>query len=54
MDDDWILVDRTKKVCIKTAASNVEFIGYDIDNLEECWFVAVNRFFAPGGGAEQV
>lgn len=54
MDTHWNLVERRKKVYIKQAADTVKFLGHDINKLEECWIIAVRRFFAPGGGAEQV
>ncbi|KAJ5420095.1 hypothetical protein N7465_002614 [Penicillium sp. CMV-2018d] len=50
---DWTLVERGRKARTKQAETTVKFTGYDRAKLEECWIVAVNRFFAPGGGAEQ-
>lgn len=52
--DSWTLVERRRKARTKKAEITVNFTGYDRAKLEECWIVAVNRFFAPGGGAEQV
>ncbi|CAI7582937.1 unnamed protein product [Penicillium glandicola] len=52
MNNCWILV-RNGKGVTKMAADNIKFTGYDINELESSWFVAVHKFFAPGGGAEQ-
>ncbi|KGO65110.1 hypothetical protein PITC_013690 [Penicillium italicum] len=53
MEAGWTLVVRGKQLYTKNAAHNVQFIGYDITELEERWSTAVNQFFSPGGGAEQ-
>ena len=50
----WTLVEPCKKVHTKQPEITVKFTGYDLGKVEQCWIVAVNRFFAPGGGAEQV
>lgn len=54
MDLSWTLVERCKKVHTKQPEITIKFTGYDLSKLEERWIVAVNRFFSPGGGAEQV
>ncbi|KAJ5822180.1 uncharacterized protein N7525_011464 [Penicillium rubens] len=55
LDDGWTVVERHKNARVrnKIAAENVKFIGHSIKELEGCWVVAVNTFFARGGGAEQ-
>jgi hypothetical protein len=53
-DDSWTVVKRYKNVHVrdKRAAENVKnvkFTGHGIKELEDCWVVAVNTFFARGG-----
>ncbi|CRL19898.1 unnamed protein product [Penicillium camemberti] len=54
MGISWTLVKRCTKAHTNQPEITVKFTGYDLAKLEECWIVAVNRFFSPGGGAEQV
>ncbi|CAG7969414.1 unnamed protein product [Penicillium nalgiovense] len=54
LDNSWIVVKRQNvHVRDKKAAENVKFTGHGIKELEYRWVVAVNTFFAHGGGAEQ-
>jgi hypothetical protein len=53
-DNSWTVVKRYKNVHVrdKRAAENVKnvkFTGHGIKELEDCWAVAVNTFFARGG-----